>query len=102
MSEKRTVINLSRMRTLISYERRLRFRYQKKLASATRITAQLTGMPRGTGNHNKVEAGAIDMAEVETAYREILDELKAMRAELEKLKQSESSLRMKSGPLRKQ
>jgi hypothetical protein len=79
------MVNLSRMRMLIGYERRIKFRYQKKLASATRITAQLTGMPRGSGNSSQVETGAIELAEVEEAYREVLDELKAMRAELEQL-----------------
>ena len=74
-----------RMRTLISCENRLRRRYQRKLSSVTRITAVLTGMPRGTGNHSRVEDGAIELAEVEDAYREILDELKSMRAELEQL-----------------
>lgn len=82
------MVNLSRMRTLIGYERRLQFRYQKKLADATRITPQLTGMPHGTGLHSKVEAGAIELAEVEEAYREILDELKAMRAELDPMLRS--------------
>lgn len=79
------MVNLSRMRMLIGYERRLKFRYQKKLASATKITTQLTGMPRGSGNHSQVETGAIELAEVEEAYREVLDELKVMRAELEQL-----------------
>ena len=79
------MINLSRMRTLISYERRLQFRYQKKLSSATRITPQLTGLPRSTGNHSQVETGAIELAEVEEAYKEILEELKTMRAELSQL-----------------
>jgi len=79
------MINLSRMRTLISYERRLKFRYQKKLAKATRITFQLTGMPRATGNHSQVESVAIDLVEVEEAYKEILSELKAMRGELGEL-----------------
>ena len=79
------MVNLSRMRMLIGYERRIKFRYQKKLASATRITAQLTGMPRGSGNSSQVETGAIELAEVEEAYREVLDELKTMRAELEQL-----------------
>ena len=79
------MVNLSRMRMLIGYERRIKFRYQKKLASATRITAQLTGMPRGSGNSSQVETGAIELAEVEEAYREVLDELNAMRAELEQL-----------------
>lgn len=79
------MVNLSRMRVLISLERRLQFRYQKKLSSVTRITTQLTGMPRATGNHSQVEDGAIELAEVEEAYREVLDELKAMRAELKEL-----------------
>lgn len=79
------MVNLSRMRMLIGYERRIKFRYQKKLASATRITTQLTGMPRGSGNSSQVETGAIELAEVEEAYREVLDELRAMRAELEQL-----------------
>jgi len=79
------MVNLSRMRMLIGYERRLQFRYQKKLARATRITIQLTGMPRGSGNNSQVEAGAMELAEVEEAYREVLDELKQMRNELEEL-----------------
>ena len=79
------MVNLSRMRMLIGYERRIKFRYQKKLASATRITTQLTGMPRGSGISSQVETGAIELAEVEEAYREVLDELKAMRVELEQL-----------------
>ncbi len=79
------MVNLSRMRVLIGYERRLRFRYQKKLANATKATTVLTGMPRATGNHSQVEDGAIELAEVEEAYREMLDELKAMKEELEEM-----------------
>ena len=79
------MVNLSRMRVLISLERRLQFRYQKKLSSVTRITTQLTGMPRGSGNHSQVEDGAIDLAEVGEAYREVFDELKAMRDELDQM-----------------
>lgn len=79
------MVNLSRMRMLIGYERRIQFRYQKKLASATRITAQLTGLPRGSGSHSQVEDGAIELAEVREAYREVIDELQAMRDELEQL-----------------
>lgn len=79
------MVNLARMRMLIGYERRLKFRKLQKFAKATRITAQITGMPRGSGNHSQTEAGAIDLVEVETAYQEVFDELKKMRAELEKL-----------------
>ena len=79
------MVNLSRMRMLIGYERRLQFRYQKKLANATKITTVLTGMPRATGNHSQVEDGAIELAEVEEAYHDVFDELKAMRTELRQL-----------------
>jgi hypothetical protein len=79
------VVRFGRMRMLIGYERRLMFRYQKKLADATKTSVQLTGMPRGSGGHNQVESGAIELAEVEEAYREVLAELKAMRAELEQM-----------------
>lgn len=79
------MVNLSRMRVLIGYERRLKFRYQKKLSIATKVTTVITGMPRGSGNHSQVENGAIELAEVEEAYREVLDELKFMRAELRQL-----------------
>jgi len=70
---------------LIGYERRLQSKYREKLASATRITTHLTGLPRGSGNHSQVEIGAIELAEVEEAYREVLEELKDMRIELDKL-----------------
>lgn len=79
------MVNFTRMRILIGLERRLQFRYQKKLATATRITAQLTGMPRGGGGRRQVEDGAIELAEVEEAYREVLDELRGMREELQQL-----------------
>ena len=79
------MVNLSRMRMLIGYERRLQFRYQKKLANATKITTVLTGMPRATGNHSQVEDDAIELAEVEEAYHDVFDELKAMRTELRQL-----------------
>ena len=81
------MINLCRMRTLIGYEQRLKFRYEKKLSKATKITTVLTGMPRGSGGHNQVEDGAIELYEMdtETAYREMLDRLSNMRVELEEI-----------------
>ena len=79
------MVSLSRMRMLISYEQRLQWNYTKKLSEATRITSVLTGMPRGSGNHSQVESGAIRLAEVSDAYREVFDTLAAMRAELEPL-----------------
>ena len=82
------MVNLYRMRVLIAYEQRLRFDRLKKLSKATKITTTITGMPHGTGNASKVEDGAIVLAEVEDAYREVIDELKTMRDELNQLLQS--------------
>ena len=79
------MVNLSRRRTLIAYEQRLRFDRLKKLAKATKITTTITGMPRGSGTGNKIQDGAIELAEVEDAYREVLTELRSMREELEQL-----------------
>ena len=71
------MVNLSRMRTLIAYEQRLRFDRLKKLAKATKITTTITGMPRGSGTGNKIQDGAIELVEVREAYREVIDELQA-------------------------
>ena len=79
------MVNLSRMQMLIGCERRLKNRYRRKLADATRITSSITGMPRASGNHSKVEEGAIDLAELEEAYREVFNDLSVMRTELDKL-----------------
>ena len=82
------MVNLNRMRTLIVYEQRLRFDRLKKLSKATKITTVITGMPHGSGTGKKVEDGAIALAEVEDAYREVIAELKAMRDELGQLLQA--------------
>ena len=42
-------------------------------------------MPRGGGNHDQVQDGAIKIAELKDAYSEVLNELEQMRAELEPL-----------------
>ena len=79
------MVNLSRMRVLIAYEQRLRENRLKKFAKATKITTTITGMPRGSGTGDKVADGAIELAEVDEAYREVFTELRKMRAELEQL-----------------
>jgi len=78
-------VNFHRMRELIAYERRLRFDRLKKLSKATKITTTITGMPHGSSTANKIEDGAIALAEVEDVYREVIAELKEMRSELEEL-----------------
>jgi DNA-directed RNA polymerase specialized sigma24 family protein len=79
------MVNLNRMRFLIGYEQRLRFDRLKKFARATKITTILTGMPRGSGTGNQTQDGAIELAMVDEAYREVWQELKTMREELEAL-----------------
>ena len=78
------MVNLTRMRVLIRHEQRLMRRRDRIFANATKVTTVLTGMPHGgNGNKSQVETGAIELAEVEESYREVLDELNAMRKELE-------------------
>ena len=78
------MVNLTRMRVLIRHEQRLMRRKDRIFANATKVTTVLTGMPHGgNGNKSQVETGAIELAEVEESYREVLDELNTMREELE-------------------
>ncbi len=79
------IISFERMRTLIRCEQRLKRRYGRLFAKATDISVSLTGMPHGSGIHSKVESGAVEMVEAEEVYREAIDTLTAMRAELDEL-----------------
>ena len=58
------MINLYRMRGLIRDTVKLQWRIEREQAKATKITTTLTGMPRASGNHSKVEDGAIRMADL--------------------------------------
>ena len=78
------MVNLTKMRMLIRHEQRLMRRKDRIFANATKVTTVLTGMPHGgNGNKSQVETGAIELAEVEESYREVLNELNTMREELE-------------------
>ena len=80
------MVNLTRMRILIKHEQRLMRKRERVFANATKVTTVLTGMPRGeSGTQSQVETGAIELAEVEEAYREVLSELEAMRKELDEM-----------------
>ena len=61
------------------------FAVERARSKAEKCTTVITGMPHGTGTHSQTEDGAIRVMEVEDAYREALDELNTMRAELEPL-----------------
>lgn len=79
------MVNLYRMRKLIRDSVKIRWKVERETAKATKVTTILTGMPRGSDNRNKVEDGAIRISDVMDAYREVLKELEAMKAELDPL-----------------
>ena len=79
------MINLYRMRTLMRYTIKARWKVEKEMARATKITAILTGMPRGGAGKDQVADGAIKIDEVKQAYREVLGELEQMQRELDPL-----------------
>ena len=80
------MVNLYRMRQLMSRQTaRLLWEIEQEEARATKITTVLTGMPRGGGQHDQVQEGAIKLVELKEAYSELLVELQEMRTELEPL-----------------
>lgn len=79
------MIYLYRMRQLIRQTVKVEWRIEQEQARATKITTTITGMPRGGSQHDQVQDGAIRIAELKEAYREILSELEQMRTELDAL-----------------
>ena len=79
------MINLYRMRKLIRDTVKLQWKVEQERANATKITTAMTGMPRGSDNHSRVEDGVIKITDVTDAYREVVTELEAMRSELDPL-----------------
>ena len=82
------MVNLTRMQVLIRHEQRLKRKRDRVFANATKVTSVITGLPRGgSGTQSQVENGAIELAEVEESYREVFNDLKKMRTELEEMLQ---------------
>ena len=79
------MIILCRMRRLIKQIPPMLWDIKLAEANATKITATITGMPRGSDNHSKVEDGAIKISALKDAYAEVIDELDVMRKQLEPL-----------------
>ena len=79
------MINLFRMRQLMRQTIKVRWKIEREMARATKITTVLTGMPRGGSGRNQVEEGAIKLDEIRDAYRETLDELERMQDALDPL-----------------
>ena len=79
------MVNLYRMRQLIRQTVKVQWKLEQEEARATKITTVLTGMPRGGGNHDQVQDGAIKLTELKEAYSEVLNELEEMRKTLDPL-----------------
>jgi DNA-directed RNA polymerase specialized sigma24 family protein len=79
------MINLFRMRQLLRQTVKVQWRIEQEEAKATKITTVLTGMPRGGSQNNQVQDGAIRIAELRDAYREIMEELETAQAALDPL-----------------
>ena len=79
------MVNLCRMRWLMRVTIKARWKVEKEMAKATKITTILTGMPHGGGTHDQVSDGAIKVDAVKQAYREVLGELEQMQKELDPL-----------------
>ena len=78
-------INLYRMRQLLRQTVKVQWRIEQEAAKATKITTVLTGMPRGGSQNNQVQDGAIRIAELRDAYREIMDEITSLQEALDPL-----------------
>ena len=76
------MVNLYRMRMLMRQIPRKLWQIEQAEARATKITTVLTGMPRGGGQHDQVQDGAIKLAELREAYKAVESELEQMQAEL--------------------
>lgn len=79
------MVNLYQMRQRIRNLVKLQWRVEQETAKATKITATITGMPRGSDNHSKVEDGAIRISDLKDAYREAAKELEEMKEALDPL-----------------
>ena len=79
------MVNLYRMRQLIRQTVKAQWTIVQAEAKATRITTILTGMPHGGGTKDKIQDGAIKLAELRDAYREIVTELEAAQMALDPL-----------------
>lgn len=76
------MIDLQRMRFLMNRLPMAHFRVEKAMAKATKCTAVLSGMPRGRGAGNQIEAGAELLEIARGDYNRITQELESMRQEL--------------------
>lgn len=77
------MVNLCRMRNLMRRMLKVQWKIEQEEAKATKTTSMITGMPHGGKGHDQVADGAISIMEIKEAYKEIIDDLQAMRDELD-------------------
>lgn len=75
-------IDLAKMRKLINRLPAARFRVDKAMSKATKTTAILTGMPRGSGGGSQVEEGAMLLMLAREKYESMKAELREMQEAL--------------------
>ena len=81
--ECRVMADLRRMRQLMKRLPSILWEIEQKEANATRVTTNITGMPRGGSSANRTEDANIALIDVKDAYREALAELELLRTEME-------------------
>ena len=58
------MVNLYRMRQLMRYTIKARWKVEKEMARATKMTAIITGMPHGGAGHDQVADGGLPMSDL--------------------------------------
>ena len=76
------MVDLRRMRFLINRLPAARFRVDKAMANATRVTSVLTGMPRGSASDDRMADNVILLDLAKQARDQIATELEDMRKQL--------------------
>ena len=72
------MVNLYRMRLLMRYTIKVRWKVEQEMARATKITATLTGMPRGGAGHDQVADGADFDSSAKELFGEHYDDFMAV------------------------
>ena len=78
------MVDLRRMRFLINRLPAARFRVDKAMANATRVTSVLTGMPRGSASDDRMAENVILLDLAKQARDQIVTELEDMRKQIMK------------------
>lgn len=76
------MMDFAKMRHLNNRVPLARLRVERAMSKATRCTAVLTGMPRGSGNGSQVETGVVLLEAARAALTAITSELDRLREEL--------------------